>query len=274
MGWPCFAKHTRTKYASLLASAYSFSNCRAVPRPRNHQHPTDLHPRTINNCLYSAPRESRFKQFQQATKNLFHSSTRRNDRTVSNVTASIQSRSTGTHVPQDHQGSTTPVSVDSSVKDLALLPKVVPQYHIAPAAEVNSKDLTHSTSITMQPASALTITKSEAEVPTLSEATPGDKTGIFPHNVAALSLQVSLPAPGARLETTMQLAYCHQLLRTHLSPSSAVASITVSQDLSQQASVEALLQNIEEQQKIRELAIRVVEEFVTDGLKNSEEIAE
>ncbi|KAG0252887.1 hypothetical protein BGZ95_006501, partial [Linnemannia exigua] len=72
----------------------------------------------------------------------------------------------------------------------------------------------------------------------------------------------------------MQLAYCIQLLRTHLSPSLATVSITVGQDLSQQASVDTLLQDMEEQQKIREVAIRVVEEFVTDGLKDAEEIAE
>ncbi|KAK3807395.1 MAG: hypothetical protein J3R72DRAFT_499470 [Linnemannia gamsii] len=95
----------------------------------------------------------------------------------------------------------------------------------------------------------------------------------FPHNVAAPSLHVALPPPGTRLATTAQLAH-YQLLHAHLSPSSVTASITVGQDQSQQASIDALLQNMEEQEKIRELVTRVVEEFVTDGLKNAEEIAE
>ncbi|KAG0361881.1 hypothetical protein BGX24_005247, partial [Mortierella sp. AD032] len=105
-------------------------------------------------------------------------------------------------------------------------------------------------------------------------AASGDKTSIFLQNVTAPSLQASLPAPGARLETTLRLLYCNQFLRSQVSPSSATAGITVGQDQSQQASVDALLHDIEEQQKIRELAIRVVEEFVTDDLKNAEEIAE
>ncbi|KAF9131564.1 hypothetical protein BGW39_001613, partial [Mortierella sp. 14UC] len=189
--------------------------------------------------------------------------------------------SIGALIPQDHQGSTMPVSVDSSVKDLPPLLKVGPQYLLAPsAAEVNSQDLIHSASITLQPTSTLqststsTVTESKTDVPALSAAVSGDKSTIFPQNVPAPSLQVPLPAPGARLGTTMQLAYCNQLLRTHLSPFLATASITVGQDLSQQASIDAILGSMEEQQNIRELAIRVVEEFVIDGLKNAEEIAE
>ncbi|KAG0272225.1 hypothetical protein BGZ95_012041, partial [Linnemannia exigua] len=220
-------------------------------------------------------KESRFVLLEQATKSLFRFSIKKKDRTVSNAVASIQFGSIGALVPQDHLGSTTPVSVDSSVKTLPLLPEVGSQHPIAPSAtEVNRKDPTHSVSITVQSTSTPIIAESKAEVPALSPAASSYKTSVFPQNVAASSLQVPLPAPGARLETTMQLAYCSQLLRTHLSPSSAAASITVGQDLSQQASVHALLRNMEEQQKIRELAIRVVEEFVTDGLKNAEEIAE
>ncbi|KAG0251293.1 hypothetical protein BGZ95_006945, partial [Linnemannia exigua] len=220
-------------------------------------------------------KESRFAQLEQATKSLFRFSIRKKDYTISNAITSIQFRSTGALDPQDHLGSITPVSVDSSFKDPPLLPKGSPQHPIASSTtEVNSRDLTSSASITVQPTSTSTITESKAEAPALSAAAPGNETSIFPQNAAAPSLQVPLPAPGARLETTMQLAYCNQLLRMHLSTSSATASITVGQDLYQQASVDALLRNMEEQLNIRELAIRVVEEFVTDALKNAEEIAE
>ncbi|KAG0272299.1 hypothetical protein BGZ95_011956, partial [Linnemannia exigua] len=219
-------------------------------------------------------KESRFVLLEQATRNLFLSSIRKKDRTVPNAIASIQFGSIGVLVPQDRQGSTTPVSIDSSVKDLLPLPKVDPQHPIAPSVtEANSKDLAHSASINLQSTSTSTIAESKTEVPVLSEAASGDSASVFPQNVAAPSHQVPLPAPGARLETTMQLTYCNQLLRTHLSPSSATTGITVGQDLSQQA-VNSLLQNIEEQEEIRELAIKVVEEFVMDDLKNVEEISE
>ncbi|KAG0375968.1 hypothetical protein BGX24_008446 [Mortierella sp. AD032] len=111
-------------------------------------------------------------------------------------------------------------------------------------------------------------------VPVLPAAASGDRMNIFLHNVVAPSLKVPLPPPGVRLETTMQLAYCKQLLRNHLSPSLAVASITAGLDPSQRASVDAILQDKEEQKKIRELAIRIVEDFVADSLKTSDEIAE
>ncbi|KAG0375039.1 hypothetical protein BGX24_009614 [Mortierella sp. AD032] len=222
---------------------------------------------TIPSPTQSGPtrvKKSRFMQLEQATKNLFRSSIRKKDHRVSDAVTSIQFGSIGALVPQDHQGSTKPVSVDSSLIDLPLLPNVAAQHPISPSSvEANSKDLKRSASITLQSPSTA-----------LSAAASGDKTSIFPRNVPAPSLQVPLPAPGARLETTLQLAYCNQLLRTNLSLSSATTSITVGQDPSQQASADNLLRNMEEQQKIRELAIRVVEEFVTDGLKNAEEIAE
>ncbi|KAF9899733.1 hypothetical protein EC991_008410 [Linnemannia zychae] len=197
------------------------------------------------------------------------------DHTVFNAIASIQLLSIGVLVPQDHQASVTSISIDPSIKNMPLLSKVPSQHPTAPyAIEAGSEDLTDSVSITLQPTSALTVAESKVEVPVLTAVTSGDKSSIFPQNAAALSLQVPLPAPGARLETTIQLAYCNQLLRTHLSPSLATANITVGQDLSHQSLVYALLRNTEEQQKIRELTNGVVEEFVKDVLKNAEEIAE
>ncbi|KAG0375128.1 hypothetical protein BGX24_009504 [Mortierella sp. AD032] len=114
-------------------------------------------------------KESRSTQLEQATKTLFRSSVRKKDRTVSNTIASIQFGSIGALVPQDHQNGVTPVLVDSSVKDLLLLPEVTPQHPTAPSAtETDSEDLTHSPSNALQLLSTPNIAESKAEVPALS----------------------------------------------------------------------------------------------------------
>lgn len=97
---------------------------------------------------------------------------------------------------------------------------------------------------------------------------------IFPQNVAAPSSLVSLPPADARLETTAQLAYYNHLLQTHLSPSSTTASIKPSLDFAQQASVDAIFQDKEEQSRICEMTARLIEEFSADSLKTSDNIAE
>ncbi|KAK3827049.1 MAG: hypothetical protein J3R72DRAFT_517382 [Linnemannia gamsii] len=204
-------------------------------------------------------KESRFVQLEQATMNLFRSSIRKKGHTVSNALAAIQFGSIGVLVPQDHHGDITPVSLGHIIKPHS------------------NKDLTPLVSITLQSNSTPSTPDSNSKgvaAPVLSTAASDDRMNIFLQNVVAPSPKVTLPPPGVRLESTMQLAYCNQLLRTNFSPSLAVASITASLDPSQKASVDALLQNKEEQNKVLELAIRVVEEFVADSLKSSEEIAE
>ncbi|KAF9542907.1 hypothetical protein EC957_001423 [Mortierella hygrophila] len=78
----------------------------------------------------------------------------------------------------------------------------------------------------------------------------------------------------SRLETTTQLAYCNNLLRAHLTSPSSLPNIKASLTASQQASVDAILQDEEEQNRIRWLTTRVVEEFAADVLKTSAKISE
>ncbi|KAF9129419.1 hypothetical protein BGW39_004186 [Mortierella sp. 14UC] len=99
-------------------------------------------------------------------------------------------------------------------------------------------------------------------------------TLIFFDNVAAPTLSVALPPAGTRLETIVQLAYCNNLLRTHLSPSLAAGTISETLGASQRASVDAILKDEEEQDRIRWLTTRVVEEFVADSFKSLAIIAE
>ncbi|KAG0374875.1 hypothetical protein BGX24_009815, partial [Mortierella sp. AD032] len=223
-------------------------------------------------------KESRFVKLEQAARNLLRSSIKKKDHTVPNALAAVQFGSISVLVPQDHQGGAILTTVDYAVKDLAALPPITLQYPVAPSPVQShgKKDLTPLASITFQ----TTFTRSDPDpnpkANTLDRpaAASGNKMNIFLQNVVAPSLKITLPPPGVRLETTMQLAYCNQLLRTHLLPSLAAASITLGVDPSQQATVDALLQDKEEQNKVHELAIRVVEEFVADSLKSSEEIAE
>ncbi|KAK3827055.1 MAG: hypothetical protein J3R72DRAFT_517387 [Linnemannia gamsii] len=240
----------------------------------------DSRPRTPSPAQSGSTRvkESRIVQLEQATEDLLCSHNRKKHRTMSNALTPIQCGSIGVLVPQEHQGGTTLASVDSTVRDLPALSPIIPQYLVAPfpVQPNNNKDLTLSASIIVQPTSTPAPTDSNAKAGALvmPAAASGYRMKISLQNAIAPSHIVPLPPSGVRIETTMQLAYCSQLLRTNLSPSLAVAIITASLDPSQQASVDALLQNKEEQNKVLELAIRVVEEFVADSLKSSEEIAE
>ncbi|OAQ31052.1 WD40 repeat-like protein [Linnemannia elongata AG-77] len=97
----------------------------------------------------------------------------------------------------------------------------------------------------------------------------------FSENIAAPLLPFALPQSGlSHLETTTQLAYCNNLLRAHLTSPSFLASIKASLTTSQQASVDAILQDEEEQSRVRWLTTRVVEEFAADALKTSAKISE
>ncbi|KAK3839829.1 MAG: hypothetical protein J3R72DRAFT_422785 [Linnemannia gamsii] len=255
---------------------------------KNSRHPSQQEKKSSDNSSPTTPsptrsestyfKESRFVQLEVATKNLFRSIIGKMDHTMSNALAAIQFGSIGVLVSQAHQGSDMSDSVEPSVKDLHLLSSVTPQQPVAPfSVELNSnKDLTLLESGTLQSTCISTSLDSNprAAEPRFLTGASSNRTNIFLHNVDVPTLQVPLPPPDSRVETTMQLAYCNQLLRTYSSASSAVASITIGLDPFQQASINALLQNKEEQSKIRKLGIQVVEEFLADSLKSSEKIAE
>ncbi|KAK3811353.1 MAG: hypothetical protein JOS17DRAFT_495435 [Linnemannia elongata] len=219
---------------------------------------------------------SRFVELEQATKNWHLSSIKKNDPMVPNELRAIQSGSIGVHVPQDHLGGTTLIAIDPSVKDLPLLPPIISQSPSSPfsvESDANG-DLPNSNLVTLQPTSSPSTAASKAAAPGPLAAGSVDRISIFLQNVAAHSLQVPLPVPGARLESSIQLGYCNQLIRTHLSPLSANPSIAASLDPSHQASIDFILQDNEEQNKIRELTRSVVEEFVVDTFKTTEKILE
>ncbi|KAG0276073.1 hypothetical protein BGZ97_010171, partial [Linnemannia gamsii] len=107
-------------------------------------------------------------------------------------------------------------------------------------------------------------------VPTTQHTWPS----FFPQNICISSLSIALPAQGAPFETTAQLVFANNLLRTCLSPTSAAANATVSLDPSQLVWADALRQDQELRDRIRWLTARIVEEFAADSLKSSAAVAE
>lgn len=194
---------------------------------------------------------SLFFRFEQAAKKLLRPTVQAEDRTVSNALAADPYGSVAMTAPHGHQDNGTSASVNSSNKGLSTLTSV--SSHASPTPVASA---------------------AKAALPTSPPAASQPWLSIFSQNTSAPSPLVSLPLAGTRLETTVQLAYCNHLLRTQLSPSSAAASIAPSLDHAQQASIDTILQNTEEQSHIHWLTTRVVEEFAADSFKTSEKIAE
>ncbi|KAF9118360.1 hypothetical protein BGW39_001252, partial [Mortierella sp. 14UC] len=187
----------------------------------------------------------------QAAKKLLRPTVQAEDRTVSNALAAVPFGSVAMAAPHVHQDNGASASVKSSNNGLSTLTSISSHASPTPVASAAKAALSISPPVA-----------SQLWLP------------IFHQNVSAPSPLVSLPPAGARLETTVQLAYCNHLLRIQLSPSSAAASTTTSLDRAQQASIDAILQNTEEQSQIHWLTTRVVEEFAADSFKTSEKIAE
>ncbi|KAF9134280.1 hypothetical protein BGX30_011992, partial [Mortierella sp. GBA39] len=102
---------------------------------------------------------------------------------------------------------------------------------------------------------------------------PGQsRLSIFPQNIAAPSLSTTLPPPGGRFESTFQLAYFNSLLRKSLSPVSTAGSVYEHLGPSQQGTT--VLHDEDEQNRVRLLTTRVVEEFLASNVTSSTTIAE
>ncbi|KAF9117452.1 hypothetical protein BGW39_002165 [Mortierella sp. 14UC] len=111
------------------------------------------------------------------------------------------------------------------------------------------------------------------EVPLLPQASPPAKTPATPSVMEPYNNE-DLTHSASIILQPATLVYCNNLLRAHLSPSSAAVCISAPLDASQQASIAFILQNQEEQDKIRELSTKVVEEFLADSVKTLEKISE
>lgn len=101
-------------------------------------------------------------------------------------------------------------------------------------------------------------------------------TPIFTHNIAAPSIEVELPQSDTRFETTTQLAYVNNLIRTHSSTASIDANRIVDAFLEprQQDLVNDILQDEDRKDRIRWLTAMIVEEFAARSFRTSTMLSE
>ncbi|KAF9541312.1 hypothetical protein EC957_003214 [Mortierella hygrophila] len=222
-------------------------------------------------CAKGSP----FVRLEQASRKVLCAPVKPEDRTVFNGLAAVQFGMVRVLVPQEYQYSDTAESSKSNIKGLQplLLVESKPSTTSSPTSFNNYNDSSGAAPVISKPSSNPDVSESNVVSLLSRQHIAQHYPDIFPQNVNVPLPLVSLPPPSARLETTAQLAYCNSLLHPHLSSSleSARASAL---DPAQRTSVDAILLDDDEKAQIRWLVIRVVEEFVADGLKTSDKIAE
>ncbi|KAG0372565.1 hypothetical protein BGX24_000078, partial [Mortierella sp. AD032] len=99
------------------------------------------------------------------------------------------------------------------------------------------------------------------------------KQFFFINNIDPPSFLTELPPPGARYNSTSQLALCSDLLRRHFATTTTPTTATKSLNPVQQDLVQPFLQNEEEPKHVFRLTRKVVYEFI-GAFKSAESISE
>ncbi|KAG0255292.1 hypothetical protein BGZ95_005800, partial [Linnemannia exigua] len=204
-------------------------------------------------------KESPFNQLERASKKVLCSKVKSKDRTVHNALAAVLYGSMEILLSRGYQDDSNNVHTGFINKDQPTLSLVAPELSPVPSAA--------------EPAVNPTVSEPDAALSNSVSGASQTWLHIFPENIGPIVPLVQLPPPGVRLENTAQLAYCNHLLRSHNSLSSTATSV-ISLDLLQKTSVDAILQDKEEQNRILELTIGVIEVFAAESFKTSEMIAE
>ncbi|KAK3815578.1 MAG: WD40-repeat-containing domain protein [Linnemannia elongata] len=100
---------------------------------------------------------------------------------------------------------------------------------------------------------------------------------VFPQNINPPVILITLPNFGARIDTTPQLALCIGLLPKvgdSINQQEVLSQVLSSDTTAQAAWINAMKQDPVEQQRLRWLGARMVEEFTKDTSKDSTKIAE
>ncbi|KAG0297589.1 hypothetical protein BGZ96_005692 [Linnemannia gamsii] len=237
-----------------------------------------------NSCSTTVPgahagptraKEPPFALLGQASRKVLRTSVKIKDRTVYNGLAAVQFGMIEILVPVGYQNSKTVASDKYNTGDLDSLLLVKPLSSAVSSSTgiINNHDSLSVAPDVSQPSFTPAASESKPTSMTIPHAAFQYWPRVFLQNVDVLSPLVSLPPLGARLDTTVQLAYCNHLLHAHRSPSSESGEV-LTLHLAQQASVDAILQDEEKGNRIRWLAIRVVEEFAADSLKTLEKVSE
>ena len=142
-------------------------------------------------------------------------------------------------------------------------------HHLSTASAEYSVDFGHaiSTAEVKSPAS-------NAQPSALS-AMP--RLDVFPQNISPPVVHITLPNVGARIDTTPQLALCIGLLPKVGDPinqQEGLSQVLSSGTAAQLACINSMKQDPVEQERLRWLGARMVDEFTKDTSKDSTEIAE
>ncbi|KAF9144495.1 hypothetical protein BGX30_012568 [Mortierella sp. GBA39] len=131
------------------------------------------------------------------------------------------------------------------------------------SAPKSGSTLTISATVAQLSAAFVSLEITNTPSPNFSPPVQQSRKPIFIYNIAAPSIAVALPQSDTRFETTTQLAYVSNLIRTRLSTASIDANRGVGAflDPPQQALVDAILQDEDRQDRIRWLTAMIVEEF-------------
>ena len=142
-------------------------------------------------------------------------------------------------------------------------------HHLSTVSTPYSGDIDHAVSTTE--IKSLTSNAQPSALPT------APRLNIFPENMNPPFSLVSLPEIGSRIDTTLQLALCLDLLPNGVDsidqqddPSQVLSSGTTAQ----LAWIQSMEQDPVEQERLRWLGTRMVDEFAKDASKDSTEIAE
>ncbi|KAG9063981.1 WD repeats region domain-containing protein [Linnemannia hyalina] len=231
-------------------------------------------PSSISNAGPSqlTPTDARDNRSNSILRRLFPQFTRQR-RTVFHAIATVPLVSVGI-VHQNCQGGVSLVSTLIRPTDIYAY-EDEQNFLTEPVAVVVNDDTSSMLPIAQEPPVATGSLEVEGEVlaalyPTASQPW----LTIFPQNIATPTLSTVLPLPGDCFKDTTQLAYCCNLLRMYVSPSSAAAVIHTPLDRTQHALIEPYAESKREVSRIRWLTQGVVDEFAADSLKSTEFLSE
>ncbi|KAG9061300.1 hypothetical protein KI688_007638 [Linnemannia hyalina] len=170
---------------------------------------------------------------------------------------------------QEHKAKNTGSTSPKSIKGASATSAEMSVHHFSTVSTPESVDIEQAVSTTA--------VKSTPSIVHPSTLLTKPRLDVFSQNVNAPAVRIPLPAFGARIDTTPQLALCigllskvHDAVGQRKDPSQDLPSDTAAR----LAWVKAMKQDPTERERLFWLGTRMVDEFAKDAFKDSTEIAE